>query len=507
MISFGSFSLGRTGPFRSFFLAVSIVFVILFTYTYWHPSGFSRQYFQNVQLSPEQSLLERQAGLWNALRPLLEAYSPDCPSPTRVGTSGAIGFNANENHVRPNLIKMSEEDKNKMKTAHSSFVDAITSSKELSLVHNPGTKGIVSTAGGTYMPVFLSSLRMLRRTGSKLPVELFLKDPSEYEKVVCEEVLPSLNARCLVLSDILTSGGLLKSKVEIAHYQLKSFAMLFSTFEDVLWIDADCFPLHMPDELFDSKLFKAKGMITWPDFWASTASPLYYEISQQPVPPMTLRASSETGELMISKKNHQLTLLLSAYYNFYGPSHYFTLLSQGAPGEGDKETFIQAASAVGEDFYTTSEKVGAIGHKKPDGGLSGSAMVQFDPIGDYALTTQGKWRVKDSSVAKSPRVFFIHAHYPKFNPATVFGYSWETTPTLKPDGSDGRAWLIPENIIQKFGYDAEKAYWEEIKWVACNLEGKLQTWKQKSGICSRVEKYWNNVFVIDADAAPKFNED
>lgn len=326
-----------------------------------------------------------------------------------------------------------------------------------------------------------------------------MKDSTEYEKRICDGILPKLNARCLVLADVV-------GKEAIAHYQLKVFAMLFSSFEEILWMDADVFPLYKPEEVFDTDPFKSAGLITWPDFWASSVSPAYFALSQQQEPPMSARQSSETGALMVSKKTHLTTLLLAAYYNYYGPSHYFRLLSQGGPGEGDKETFLQAASAVGEPFYAVSERVAAIGHPKDgEDGISGSAMAQADPIHDYVLTSQDKLRVQDPSVAEPPRVFFIHAHYPKFNPAeNVFGMKWETAPTLRPDGTDGRAWTTPEDTLQRFGYDAEKAYWEEIKWVSCNPDIEFRTWNDKPKVCARVENYWQNVFAEPHQDDPKF---
>ncbi|KAF7590669.1 hypothetical protein BBP40_002561 [Aspergillus hancockii] len=150
--------------------------------------------------------------------------------------------------------------------------------------------------------------------------------------------------------------------------------------------------------------FTSTGLVTWLDFWAPTASPLYYNISRQPIPSMIARTSSETGVFLISKISHSLALLLAAYYNYYEPSRHFMSLSQGAPGEGDKEAFIQAAAATGEPFYTVSDKVSAIRHENAGGGISGSAMAQADPSEDYQLTVQGKWHVKDPSVSKAPKI-------------------------------------------------------------------------------------------------------
>ena len=489
----------RLARLRSILLAMITVLLVSAIYLYWIPTPASTPASVVPNTAFQVPLAERQSAFWKALHPILQKNAPANPPPERRGDVGAIHFNASSTDPRPDLILLNDQDRNAMQVAHENFIHDVRHSKTLRPVHKAGTRGIVSTAGGSYLPVFLSSLWMLRRVGSTLPVEVYMKDSKEYEKRICVEILPKLNARCFVLADVV-------GKEAIAHYQLKVFAMLFSSFEEILWMDADVFPLYKPEEIFDADPFKSTGLITWPDFWASSVSPAYFALSQQPEPPMSARQSSETGVLMVSKKSHLTTLLLAAYYNYYGPSHYFRLLSQGGPGEGDKETFLQAAAAVGEPFYAVSERVAAIGHpKNGEDGISGSAMAQSDPIPDYVLTSQDKYRAQDPSVAEPPRVFFIHAHYPKFNPAeNVFGIKWETAPTLRPDGTDGRAWTTPEDTLERFGYDAEKAYWEEIKWVSCNPDIEFRTWNDKPKICARVENYWQNVFAEPHQDDPKF---
>lgn len=480
---------------RTVLFITAAMILICTVYLYWTPAPASVV----PSTAFEVPITERQNAFWKAFKPILEQNAPDCAPPERDEDAGALHFDPANPQPRPDLTTMYEEDQAVMERAHEDFLRDVRESKRLHPVQAPGTRGVVSTAGDAYLPVFVSTLRMLRRTGSTLPVELYMKDSSEYEKQICDNVLPELNARCLVLSDVV-------GKDSIAHFQLKIFAVLFSSFEEIIWMDADCFPLYKPEILLDSEPFTSTGLVTWPDFWGSAVSPIYFKITHQPVPPMTARQSSEAGVFLVSKKTHFLTLLLAAYYNYYGPSYYFRLLSQGAPGEGDKETFIQAASAVGEPFYTVSERVQAIGHATSDD-VSGSAMVQTDPIEDHALTSQGKWRVQDPSVAEPPRVFFVHAHYPKFNPAgDVFSMDFETLPTIKPDGSDGRAWTAPGDALKRLGHDIEKDYWDEIKWVSCNLENKFRTWQDKSGICERVQSYWQNVFAEPHDGDPVFSD-
>ncbi|KAJ5101886.1 hypothetical protein NUU61_004108 [Penicillium alfredii] len=491
----------RPGRARSLLLTTLAVILVCTVYLYWTPTTASTTASVVPSTAFEVPLVERQKDFWKAFKPIIERHKPNVPSPGKSGDAEAMHFNPTDPHPRPDLTTLSEGDAKAMEEAHANFVRDIKDSlKDLKPAHTPGKRGLVSTAGAKYLPVFVSSLRMLRRAGSTLPVELYMKDASEHEKGVCKDVLPELNARCLVLADVV-------GKDVIEHYQLKIFAVLFSSFEEIVWMDADCFPLGKPEDLLTSEPFSSTGLVTWPDFWSSSASPLYYKISRQEIPPMTARQSSETGAFLVSKKTHLLPLLLAAYYNYYGPSHYFRLLSQGGPGEGDKETFLQAAMSMKTSFYTVSERVQAVGHQSSKG-LSGSAMVQADPREDHALTKQNKWRVKDPSAGPAPRIFFIHANYPKFNPGdNVFGSGWETTPTLKEDGSDSRAWTAPPDTIRRFGYDVEKAYWEEIKWVTCHLETAFQTWEDKPGLCQKVEQYWSHVFAKPHGDDPKFEKD
>ncbi|KAJ5656238.1 hypothetical protein N7507_008188 [Penicillium longicatenatum] len=491
----------RPGRARSLLLAMMAMILVCTVYLYWSPINASSAVSVVPSTAFEVPISERQKDFWKAFRPILERHNPNCPSPQKLEDAGAGHFDPTTDSPRQDITTLAEEDQTKMGEAHASFVEEIRAAgKALEPVHTPGKRGLVSTAGSTYLPVFVSSMRMLRRTGSTLPVEVFMKDSGEYEKRICNDVLPALNAKCLVLGDVL-------GKDTIEHYQLKIFAVLFSSFEEIVWMDADCFPLGKPEDLLDAEPFTSSGLVTWPDFWRSSASPLYYKISRQEAPPMTARQSSETGVFLVSKKTHFLPLLLAAYYNYYGPSHYFRLLSQGGPGEGDKETFLQAATAMGAPFYAVSERVQAIGHQLGEK-LAGSAMAQSDPREDYALTTQAKWRTKDPKVAPPPHVFFIHANYPKFNPGdNVFGTAWETTPTLKEDGSDGRAWTAPPDTIRRFGYDIEKTYWEEIKLVTCRYESLFKSWEHKAGLCQRVEDYWAHVFAEPHDDDPKFTLD
>ncbi|KAK1147850.1 mannosyltransferase [Aspergillus melleus] len=442
-----------------------------------------------------------QGNLWQELHALFEKHEPQCSSPDLRGRSAGIPrFDANEDSSRVDIIVNSEELQGPLQAAHDGFMRDMQPLKAIRAYH-PRTKGIVSAAGGTYFPTFLVTLRMLRRTGSTLPVEVFVKDWVEYEPYICEIVLPPLHAKCIVLSEMLSGldGG--DSNYPIEGYQIKSFAILFSSFENLIWMDADILPLHDPGPLLQYEPFSSTGLVTWPDFWKNTASPLYFNVSRQLEPPVNTRAATESGALLISKKTHYMTLILAAYYNYHGPSYYYSLLDQGAPGEGDKDTFLHAATALGQKFYTVSEPVVDLGH--PDRwnrGTLGAAMLQADPMEDYALTRRGKWRVKDPSVANAARGFFVHSYHPEFNA----GDELLGEKSRDKDGNPMRLWTHSKDALERLGYDVERRAWQEAKTVTCSLEHAFDTWKSKSGLCKGVQNHWNAIFEDASAEVPKF---
>jgi alpha 1,2-mannosyltransferase len=152
---------------------------------------------------------------------------------------------------------MTDEDVTSMQESHSSFVDHIINDPP-ALNFETGTRGIVNSAGGAYFPALLVSLLMLRRTGSTLPVEIFLATQSEYEFQACSTTFHALNAKCIILSTFLTNPTL---NFSLENYQIKISAILFSSFEEVLFLDADNFPIHPPEQLFTSEPFISSHLI------------------------------------------------------------------------------------------------------------------------------------------------------------------------------------------------------------------------------------------------------
>lgn len=435
---------------------------------------------------------EKQVVFWRTLHSLLHKHRPTAGAPHRLRNIEPFDYDPNFEMIRPDLLVMPEKAVSQVKGSHDGYIkDLGYPDPRLALVYNRGTRGIVTTISKKDLPVLTVSLHMLRRTGSTLPVEVFVTSGEDYEAKICEEVFPALNANCQVLSDIMSVDG----RFDFGRYPIKPFALLFTSFEEALWMEYDTFPVEDPEALFKSEPFLSRGLVTWPDRWASMISPHFYAVSGQELNPMNERPTTEASQLMFNKRTHRNTLLLMLYYNFYGPSHYYSLLAQGGPSEGPKETFLAAAGTLGEPYYATSEPARRIGHPTADGGVYGSAAIQYDPRQDFQLTSQGLFRSKDKNAAPSPPPLFINANSPRLNPARIFDHIGND-PTRGPGGIASRAWTAPQETIDEFGFDLEARLWQEMKWVACELHDRFESWRGDSGICGRVAKHYINVFLF-----------
>ncbi len=343
--------------------------------------------------------------------------------------------------------------------------------------------GIVTVAGGAYFAPAIVSIRMLRRV-SNLPVHIFIADHTEYEPELCERVFPALNAECFTMSDFLAQDS-----VDVTHFQLKALAILFSSFETILYLDSDCFAVRDPLEILSSEPFESTGLVTWPDYWKATEDPVFYNIAGMSNFPLGLPArSTESGELLISKSKHLSSLLLACYYNIYGPQYYYPILSQGAAGEGDKETFLAAAVVLGLPYYRVREHVGTIGYFTEEGEFKGGAMVQYHP-GDDLSVHNGTWPTEQKS--NTVRPFFLHAHLPKLNVGRMLDESTLTSPA----GQALRLWGDKEGIQKLFeGRDMEKEVWQEMKDTTCALEGVMKDWRERHNLCTRVKEHYLSLF-------------
>ncbi|GMM28745.1 hypothetical protein DAMA08_014610 [Martiniozyma asiatica (nom. inval.)] len=379
--------------------------------------------------------------------------------------------------------------------------------------------GYVIVGGGKYSWFALLVIEILRELGSEFPVEVVLPSRSEYEEQFCQVTLKKLNAKCIVLDDVF--GDTLKD-FELTGYQFKSFALLASSFENAFLLDSDTYPVSNPDLLFKSDLYLEKTMITWPDYWRRTTSPIFYkirdtkignrvrhlndlwtdkkhflipgelehdDIRKEEVPfhdrdGTLIDFTTESGEMLINKKIHFKALLLALYYNFDGQFGYYPLLSQGGAGEGDKETFVAASNFYGLNYYQVYKKPDrAYGYYR-DGEFVDTSIIQYDPLTDYKILSEIKDKIKENSKVDSftydysnvftdnfqiwnSKPLFYHVHETKLEPFHLIRYNHLLNADGKQIRNMGGDW-------PRFDFDLEWYLWRVIDRYMCEKKSDFK---------------------------------
>ena len=220
--------------------------------------------FQTKQRISAASYSPELLDFWDNFSSTLTASTPPVPLPNKSIEALINSFAqiSSSFAYRQDLIELSDQDVETLRDSHTEFVKHVRALAPR-LPYKNGSQGIVMTASGEFMPQLVVSLRMLRRSASKLPVEVFMENREVYEPELCQNVLAGLNATCYIMEDIL---GNAHTKITLSKYQLKPFALLFSTFDNILLLDADNLAVQPPESWINAEPFTSAGLVAWPDY-------------------------------------------------------------------------------------------------------------------------------------------------------------------------------------------------------------------------------------------------
>jgi len=446
---------------------------------------------------------------------------------------------------------ISDEVYNELKKNHENVLKELPN--DLSpATYKKNTRGVVFIGGGRFSWLAYLSLKYLRATGSELPVEIIMPTFKDYEQELdfCHNMLPTLGASCVVVPDVFGSEVMLNWSFQ--NYQFKALALMISSFQHTLLLDSDNLILQNPDKIFDSEVYKNYGMITWPDYWVRRITPKFYDIAgvkvnekkrvryniyplevsdssslneeeMKDVPYHDLEGtipdlSTESGQIFINKATHGKTLLLSLYYNLYGPKLFYRLFSMGDQGEGDKDTFPAAAIVTKQKYYQVKSMIKTFGYFNAEHRFEGVALGQKDPLADYdyftnklfpSITKQNKNADLKTQIANIERiiaepseerngiqVFTLHCNYPKFDLLDLMN---------KPDIYDKEKNHLKYDFYGDFSFkrsvikDGEKTtidvhfeqdMWKEIKTTLCDRNIKFAHYAKADmkEVCKFAEK-------------------
>lgn len=230
----------------------------------------------------------------------------------------------------------------------------------------PGSRGIVMCAGGKYLKEAYASLRQARAVGCTLPVDLVHVGPEEVPataRQVFEQDIGNVRFVDAAAADLGVRP------TNLFGFEVKSYALLLTRFDRVLFLDADSAPLRDPTPLLD-----AYDQLFWPDYCVSKAlvRPSWacgHFADQVPPGPET-----ESGQFVVHVTKYIRGLVYAWLLNkhqdvFY--KHYY----------GDKDLFRLGFLMAGFPFHQVSRMPGTLGLPLPDGRPLQCAMVQHAPDG------------------------------------------------------------------------------------------------------------------------------
>lgn len=204
-------------------------------------------------------------------------------------------------------------------------------------------RGIVICAGGMkYFTCAWVAVRMLRRLGCRLPVELWHLGPEEMTPEM-RRLADVLGVRCMDAHEVRK-----EHPARTLHgWELKCYAILHSRFREVLLMDADNVPAVNPRYLFDTPEYKETGAVFWPDIGSLGPEKDIWKITGVPYNP---QPDFESGQILVDKKRCWKALQLAMHYNEHSDFYYQYIY-------GDKDTFRFAFLKTGTPFSMPSRGI------------------------------------------------------------------------------------------------------------------------------------------------------
>ncbi len=214
---------------------------------------------------------------------------------------------------------------------HQAMLDAVAGNPHPYPEGQFAGRGIVFCGGGdVHFPCAWVSISMLRRLGCGLPIELWYRGPREMTAEAIA-LLEPLGVTCVDAYAMARKHPFRR----LDGWELKPFAIAFSSFEEVLYLDADNVAVRDPAFLFDCPAYTSERAVFWPDRYAGPGTGeewLKREIWGICRVPYRLEPEIEAGQLLIHKRCCWFPLQLALHLNEHSDFYYRYFY-------GDKDTF------------------------------------------------------------------------------------------------------------------------------------------------------------------------
>ncbi|KAJ3326243.1 hypothetical protein HDV06_000119 [Boothiomyces sp. JEL0866] len=226
-------------------------------------------------------------------------------------------------------------------------------------------KGIVMCVNNRYTTMAYATAQIIRKVyNSTLPIEVFYIGDNDLNESNRKWLMTVSNLRVIDLSIVFDN-----SILSLDGWEAKPFAMLVSSFEQVIMMDADTVFLQPPEIFFEGELYKTHGALFFRDrpvFPASVVSVLAVQslfggtipekMASNPILSYQANHFQESGLIVLNKSMGFVGLLATCALNTGLIKNEMYKLFHG-----DKETFWIGFTAVNADFEFEPSLPGSMG--------------------------------------------------------------------------------------------------------------------------------------------------
>jgi len=301
-------------------------------------------------------------------------------------------------------------------------------------------RGIVIAAGGPkYSTCAYVAVRALRHVGCRLPIEIWYRGIGEYLAPL-EAITEPLGCRWVDAYEV---------RKQFPHrrlngFELKPYAIQHSSFEEVMFLDADNVVCRDPTYLFECQEYRDAGTCLWPDY--NKLAPTrhawqYFGVGYRD------EWEVESGQVVIDKRRAWAALLLC---HWYGERSEITWKHV----YGDKELFHLCWRAIGQPYAMPSRHIHTL--TTPQG--QHSTMCQHDFQGRRLFQHRNgtKWHYW---VARNPRVPGFHLEDECLDWLADLRAAWSPaaqTVASESDRSAAAALVGRKYLYERIGYGSPR---------------------------------------------------
>ncbi|OKL56138.1 hypothetical protein UA08_08745 [Talaromyces atroroseus] len=233
---------------------------------------------------------------------------------------------------------------------------------------NNGGRGIVFTAGNNQVSFILTSIITIRKLGCTLPIEVMYLGASDLSPNMRQKIESYSGVVTRNLEHMIQTGNGWK----LEGFDMKPFAVLVSSFREVILVDADVGFLKNPESLFLDSGYVETGTLFFYDRvhskndgrndWVRIAMPEPFSDKVDKKLKLSeelgvTREDQESGVVLFDKSKHFIPLFLIAWLN--GPNRHGSPEGISTKGfydvfYGDKDSYWFGMELAGSSDYSFS---------------------------------------------------------------------------------------------------------------------------------------------------------